>query len=508
MLRKTQIKNEEGECWVRMSDTSTRSPVLFVSSSPRLQRNDRQQIGLLLVTLLSLISFCRAVQHGEAIFSDTDGDEIPFLRSRRRLLRDGHSEQAAELFELQPDIQTMGPTVFPKPTDFFRRSDAVAENLTMSDFDRITAYLQPLFGTHRPDQDAVLALAAEYSMDNYLVLLESLRRTGFSGDIVLSLSPLDVQKQEIRDYLESDPHIIVYVPELKCYNFEGEVVDSVKGGMRVCNLPNLYGVPSSPTASSPLTPLSDPRSARTVSVTRYEIYWIMARVYEPQQWLLLIDSRDTYFQGNPFANVPRQSPAPSSPVKSGRLYFFGENTDATRIGASTMNRKWLTLAYGGATARALQDRPIVCSGATMGEQVAIDAYLRAMVAESDETKTSIYGADQGFHNYLYYSGKLGNAKAIQSIVVFAQGDGMVNNLGAMRTKDLSEWGNGKILGEIDNVDRAGEKTVQVLNWDGSPSPVVHQYDRHAILTQHFFKRKKVHFRNAYMARRGAAAVEG
>jgi hypothetical protein len=38
----------------------------------------------------------------------------------------------------------------------------------------------------------------------------------------------------------------------------------------------------------------------------------------------------------------------------------------------------------------------------MGEQVAVSEYLRAMVAESDETKTVLMGADQGFHNFLYY----------------------------------------------------------------------------------------------------------
>ena len=92
------------------------------------------------------------------------------------------------------------------------------------------------------------------------------------------------------------------------------------------------------------------------------------------------------------------------------------------------------------------------------------------------------GADQGFHNYLYYSGKLRNAKRIRSITVFDQGRGIVNNMGAMRTKDLSEWGNGNMVQE------KGDQ-VTVLNWDGKPSPVVHQFDRFKLLSEFVYKRK-------------------
>ena len=81
----------------------------------------------------------------------------------------------------------------------------------------------------------------------------------------------------------------------------------------------------------------------------------------------------------------------------------------------------------------------------MGEQIALETYLRAMVSESDETGTKLMGADQGFHNYLYYTNKLANADTIRSIVVFDQGRGIINNLGAMRTKPLEEWGNGNIV---------------------------------------------------------------
>ena len=129
----------------------------------------------------------------------------------------------------------------------------------------------------------------------------------------------------------------------------------------------------------------------------------------------------------------------------------------------------------------------------MGEQVAVEAYLRSMVGESDETGTKLAGADQGFHNYLYYSKKLGNAKSIASITVFDQGWGIINNLGAMRKAPLESWGNGKIL-EYQSVSN-----MTILNWDGSISPVVHQFDRHPILSKFVYKYQTEMLREAFYA---------
>ena len=144
----------------------------------------------------------------------------------------------------------------------------------------------------------------------------------------------------------------------------------------------------------------------------------------------------------------------------------------------------------------MENKPTICSGSTMGEQVAIETYLRSMVGESDETGTKLMGADQGFHNYLYYSNKLGNADSIRGITVFDQGRGAINNMGAMRTAPLESWGNGKILEYHSDTDMA------VLNWDGSVSPVVHQFDRHPIFSKYVYKHQTKLFREAYFAELG------
>ena len=390
------------------------------------------------------------------------------------------------LFQDCPDVQVRGPSAFPPPTHLIPNGGGIVVE-------------KPKLGQHRPDKDVVVAFAAEYQFDSFLTFIESLRRTGFDGDIVLGVSSIDLKNKEIHTYLASTPGVVVYSPDRTCYNFEGDPVESSKGGTRVCECPNMF---AHNVSSSSSTPLPDPRAPRTLATLRYELYWLMIQPYQPDSWILVVDARDTYFQTNPFASVPRRTD-PNG--KSGLLYFFGENVDATRLGRSKHNLNWLSSAYGTRVGEALKDKPTICSGASLGEQVAMDAYVRAIVAESDETKTVLTGADQGFHNFLYYSRKLVHAEQIHRIVVFDQGTGIVNNLGAMRTQPLEQWGHGKILNETSGAAEGSGIEYQVLNWDGTPSPVVHQFDRHERLSKYFFGAKGRQFREDWKKRKAAMA---
>jgi hypothetical protein len=424
------------------------------------------------VTLCSVVAAAAAVvEKNEVLNHDYDEEILKHL----------------ELFHYSEEAAVLGPSSFPRPTD-----------LKALDGD-IVPYLKPVHGKHRPDQDAVVAFAAEYPLSSYLSFIESLRATGFEGDIVLAISPLDMRKDDVWEYLsEPDNHIVLYAPLLVCYNAENEAVESAKGGSRTCLNDGLY---ARKTATGKLEPLVDPRPPRTVQTLRYEIYWLMCLSMSPHSWILLVDARDTYFQSNPFATVPR---ATDSSEASGVLYFFGENVEATRLGKSKSNSKWLQAAYGEYVSNLLADKPTVCSGATMGESVALETYIRAMVAESDYTGTVLAGADQGFHNFLHYSHKFKNTETIHSIVVFDQGQGIVNNMGALRTKPLEEWGNGKILKSIVNEEETNprKKTAYtVLNWDGAVSPVVHQFDRHKQLSEYFFKIKGGEFMDKWHQRK-------
>lgn len=373
-------------------------------------------------------------------------------------------ESDAFLFEPSDQIRVISPSIFPKPT---RKID-----------DNAVPIVEPNYGVHRKEKDAVLAYAEGYSIHYYLMFLETLTETGFSGDVVLAIADPKIIKPDVLDYLitytlpsiEADDgkiHVVVYQLPLVCESKNGPTGRSlVKSGdtdvFQMCQLSNVYGwkdpVTGKVTGTAP-----DPREGRVVATIRYELYWIWSLQYNAESWLMLIDARDSFFQTNPFIDLPRQKPGTAV---DGLLYLYGENAEATRLGKSKKNIKWLQIGYGDAVLDALSDKPTICSGSTMGEQIAIESYLRAMVNEHDECNIRMTGSDQGFHNYLYYSSKLSHVDTIRRIVVWEQGRGAINNLGALRTKPFSEWG------------LYNNKTHEIYQWNGRTlSPVAHQWDR-------------------------------
>ena len=328
-----------------------------------------------------------------------------------------------------------------------------------------TILLKPAFGSHRPSSNAILVFAEGYDLSIYLSFVESLASTGYSGDVVFSISNESKLKSGVKEYLLSTSNsqegvnVIAYEVEWTCFKKSGEAAHGSGEGINDCKMNTVLG-------DSAGNPVDDPREPRPVATARYELYWIWSLQYSKESWLMLLDVRDVWFQLDPFEQVNTRGEV------TGELHLFGENADAVRIGTSSYNKSWLVNAYGRNAVKQYFDEPVICSGSTMGNQDAIETYLRAMVAQFDATTCKQKGCDQGFHNYLYYSGQLGKVNdettsvdAISKLVLHEQGKGIINNLGALRTKPLKEWG-----------IYDAEKEL-VLNWDGSTSPVAHQYDR-------------------------------
>jgi len=343
--------------------------------------------------------------------------------------------------------------------------------------------LKPTFGTHRSTSDAVFAFAEGYDILIYLCFIQSLVKTGFSGDLVISVSAISEMKPGVEEYLRSKDgkggvNIVVYTTKWICYNGKGEKQIGSREGVHKCQADGIYGQMK----DGKMEVLDDAREARPVATARYELYWAWSLQYENDSWLMLIDSRDTYFQRNPFDDLSKLY-STRKKEKGGRLLLFAENAASTKIKDSSFNSNWLRTAYGKEVIKPFQDQPVICSGSTMGEKIALESYLRAMVTQFDETKCKLKGCDQGFHNYLYYSKSLHHVSGISEVKVFQQGTGIVNNLGLLRTKPLKEW---KVL-DADNT---------VLNWDGSVSAVAHQFDRDGDLNK-IIKAKKAIFRSEW-----------
>jgi hypothetical protein len=358
----------------------------------------------------------------------------------------------ADLFVYSDEVRVLGPSTFPKPTDKLPNG--------------AVPIVTPIHGEHRPDHDAILAYAEGYDIVWYLSFVESLKATGFQGDLVFAIAEESIRSKGIFEYLSAQPFLIIYSIKMDCFDTDlttpaSRRVKDKSGTLdifQMCLLNGVYGWKDE--QGDVIEAAKDPRIGRVVATLRYEWYWIWTQKYFPNSWLMVLDARDSFFQLDPFANLTR-----STDKTKGKLWFFGENANATRLGKSTKNANWLRNGYGQSFLNHVRDKPTICSGSTMGEQVAIEEYLRAIISEDDETPVRMTGSDQGFHNYLYYSNKLRNVRAIDSLKVWEQGKGLINNLGALRIKTLEDWG-------IYN-----PQTHQVFNWDGSLSAVAHQWDR-------------------------------
>ena len=282
-------------------------------------------------------------------------------------------EKTASLFEPQASIYRVGPSTWPKPTHLFQN-------------DNVVPIVEPIIGQHRPENNAVFAYAEGYPVENYVLFISTLRATGFDGDIVLAIA--DEPAEFVVEYLSSQKNVVVYKANLACLD-EDRLTPAPRteknGGIfQMCRLEGVYGTVSS--SDNHTTILQDPRAGRVVATLRYEWYWIWATQYQAESWILLLDARDSLFQTNPFSpDLPRSS-------TNGILYFFGESHEATRLGKSKKNANWLRNAYGTTVLEALKDKPTICSGSTMGNQRAIETYLRAMVNEWDETDIAMTGA--------------------------------------------------------------------------------------------------------------------
>lgn len=179
--------------------------------------------------------------------------------------------------------------------------------------------LKPEFGSHRQNVDAVFALAEGYDLKIYLLFIESLKATGFNGDLVLSVSALGSLKPGVEEYLrsnqlgdaESGVNVVAYAVSWKCYTDTGEVAEGANEGIRKCELVGMYGED----ADEHIVP--DPRDPRPVATARFELYWAWSQYYKEENWIMLIDSRDAHFQLNPFDGLSREVDG-----DKGQLYFF------------------------------------------------------------------------------------------------------------------------------------------------------------------------------------------
>lgn len=316
--------------------------------------------------------------------------------------------------------------------------------------------IQPSYGRHRTDQrEVIFSFARGYELQDYLPFVSSLFAQNYEGDLVLGVSS-DLS-QELKEYFEYLVQeylgVVIYEIPLSCIAVKIRTHCQTVGMFRV---------------GSDI--LADTRNYREVAQLRFEYYWAWTTMYSAENahiWLL--DSRDVYFQRHPSSMESSQLLLrnTNSTSASSTLHVF-EESSSEPIWKQRSNRRWIKKAYGEETFQEMRYHTVICSGSTYGGQPAIELYTRAMVHQFDVTNCTVYGCDQGHHNYLVRQNKLlGAGAAISDVEIYKQGDGIVNTLGLL----VSNVGN---LTDL----RLLNDQLEVLNNDRTTvSPIVHQFDR-------------------------------
>jgi hypothetical protein len=307
---------------------------------------------------------------------------------------------------------------------------------------------------HEPAGPAIFSVALNYgsALSNKYdaqMFVGTARQSGYTGDIVLGMSP-----GYTGDFLEviKNNKCVVYTVETVC-GVENQHDD-------VCAFK------------------SRPEVKASVNMIRFYLYQFWASQYDESAMIMVADFSDVMFQGNPFTFETHLWMPPAA-----QLVVFQEAYPNKVINRCPFNSGWISSCYGEETMQKIGTNTVSCSGVTIGTRDALLVYTYLITQQldpkvrygKDSTKTNkgciSTGMDQGFHNWLVYSGILDR---YMDVKIFQQGEGPVNTLGAffpgelaILKFDLKTW---KVL-------RGEGKSKYISNWNGKPSPVVHQFDR-------------------------------
>ncbi len=195
--------------------------------------------------------------------------------------------------------------------------------------------------------------------------------------------------------------------------------------------------------------------AHRVLHLRYRRYWLYAEFLRQHaadfDRVMLTDSRDVFFQADPFSW--EMSPGVHCVLEEPQV----------RLGHCPLHRRWLGFQFGREFVKQHAERTASCSGTTFGDTASILEYLAQMktVIMQARSLAKISGGDQGIHNFLLIEKKL------KHVTIHANRRGPVLTMGVMQAGDY----------RLNSAGRA-------LNDDGGVPPVLHQYDRLPELKKH------------------------
>jgi hypothetical protein len=314
-------------------------------------------------------------------------------------------------------------------------------------------------------------MAMGYNVNMLRGFIGSLRKSGFLGHIILGVAE-DVSP-EVLDYFRFRNVTYKVLAKAKCTHHPW--FDGNKTAMEAQKIlrPDAY----------------DNLSYCVSPYTNIKSRWVKYPL--ARDWLLecktctgpvlLADIRDAYFQTNPFG--------PNLPKIQG-LQVFEEHRKST-------TEHWLVSWPIGECKNVTLNKPMLCSGTTVGTREAMLDYLNVIYEEmklwisTEECRFFTVGDDQSIHNWLFYAGKIPNAVAIPiregmvntigyeaSLIFDAHlADGFAQNFTFEYIRDEMDLKGATSKSWIGPEYGLTDEHGYFTNKDGSRSPMIHQFDR-------------------------------
>ena len=277
----------------------------------------------------------------------------------------------------------------------------------------------------------VLGIVRHYKVEKIAPFVLSLRRSGYTGDIVFFVDDIPLETIEFFD----------------------------QQGVNMQSLPPRYFVQTRRyllRVAALLAPAKDRQRAK-IELSRYYLhlndarwpcyYEFLIRTRGLYSHVLFSDIKDVVFQKSPF-DFDWKAPICSSIQAPDVLIRDEEKT-----------RGWITEGFGEAESRRLDEKLVSCSGVTFAEIDAGIEYVRLMCEHF--VRVNARGLiDQGVHNYLLYH------DLAKSNYLYPYGETPVMHLGNLPKDQL----------------KVNDKGM-VLNGSGAVVHAVHQYAEHRAAMQ-------------------------
>lgn len=313
-----------------------------------------------------------------------------------------------------------------------------------------------------PGHDAVMGLATyhEDDVEVFRKLVGSLRTAGFDGHIILGVTPSITNT--VQSYLIKMDVTFYGVEKVPC---DKSITDGGEGGVRNTCAKGVENL--------------------TVEKGRFEMsrQWLHA-CKACTGWVLLMDTRDIFFQRPPFTGIPPPDKSPYDLLLIEEIAPYSQpKRENPRTDMTSLSNGWYQGSDGGCYGhhyhKKYADRAILCSGTIIGNRRGIDRFLAVFVDEFLENNKkpnlickSSETPDQLILQPTYYSGYFGDFERTRTS---PWGAGPVNTIGVPCVRsgvhsslDLTEF------------DKESGLILNPNVKDGHPlriAPIIHQYDR-------------------------------